>query len=62
MAHGCSLRHDGLTANWATPLNGYTIIQAEEREEALRLLRDHPYLSLGTEYTVELFDIGSSPP
>jgi hypothetical protein len=36
--------HDGLTANWATPLNGHTIIQAEEREEALRLLRDHPYL------------------
>lgn len=58
MTHGCSLRHDGLTANGGTPLNGYTIIQAEEREEALRLLQDHPYLSLGDEYTVEMFDLG----
>lgn len=58
MAHGCSLSHDGLTANWATPLNGYTIIQAEEREEALRLVHDHPYLALGQEYTVEMFDLG----
>jgi hypothetical protein len=39
-------------------LNGYSIIQAEERGEALRLLHDHPYLSLGQEYTVEMFDIG----
>lgn len=58
LAHGCSLQSDGSTENRATPLNGYSIIQAEEREEALRLVRDHPYLSLGREYTVEVFDIG----
>jgi hypothetical protein len=58
LAHGCSLHHDGSTGNQATPLNGYSLIQAEEREEALRLLSDHPYLSLGQEYTVEMFDIG----
>lgn len=58
LARGCSLRYDGSTTNELTPLNGYSIIQAEEREEALRLVRDHPYLSLGPEYAVEVFDLG----
>ncbi|HEX6551460.1 MAG TPA: YciI family protein [Ktedonobacteraceae bacterium] len=58
MAYGRSLRGDGSTSDSATSLNGYSIIQAEERDEALRLLRDHPYLSLGNEYTVEIFDLG----
>ena len=29
-----------------------------DRGEALGLLHDHPYLSLGKEYTVEIFDLG----
>ena len=58
MTHGHSLRGDGSTGDSRVSLNGYSIIQAEEREEALRLLHDHPYLSLGQEYTVEMFDIG----
>ena len=58
MAHGCSLRGDGSTGDSATSLNGYSIIQAEDRGEALSLLHDHPYLSLGNEYTVEIFDLG----
>jgi len=58
MSHGYSLHGDGSTDNRATPLNGYSIIQAAEKEEALRLLQDHPYLSFGNEYTVEMFDLG----
>ncbi len=58
IAHGRFLRGDGSTGDSATGLNGYSIIQAEDMGEALRLLHDHPYLSLGNEYTVEIFDLG----
>jgi hypothetical protein len=58
MAHGRSLRDDGSTGDSATNLNGYSIIQAEDMGEALSLLHDHPYHSLGNEYTVEIFALG----
>ena len=58
MAQGLSLRGDGSTADSAMSLNGYSIIQAADRGEALRLLHDHPYLSLGHAYTVEVFALG----
>ena len=58
MAQGLSLRGDGSTADSAISLNGYSIIQAADRGEALRLLHDHPYLSLGNAYSVEIFDLG----
>jgi hypothetical protein len=55
MAHGRSLRGDGSITR---SLNGYSIIQAEDMGEALSLLHDHLYLSLGNEYTVEIFGLG----
>ena len=58
MAQGRTLHGDGVIDDKATRLNGYSIIQAGERDEALRLVQDHPYLSLGHEYTVEMFDLG----
>jgi hypothetical protein len=58
MAHGRSLRGDGSSVDSTISLNGYSIIQAEDRGEALSLLHDHPYLSIGNEYTVEIFDLG----
>jgi hypothetical protein len=58
MAQGRSLRGDGSTGDSTISLNGYSIIQAEDRGEALSLLHDHPYLSLGNQYTVEIFDLG----
>ena len=58
MADGRGLHGDGSTTGSTTHLNGYSIIQAEDRGEALSLLHDHPYLSLGNEYTVEIFDLG----
>jgi hypothetical protein len=35
MAHGHSLRGDGSTGDSSTSLNGYSIIQAEDRGEDL---------------------------
>ena len=58
LAHGHSLRGDGSTGDSRTSLNGYSIIQAKDWGEALRLLHDHPYLSLGNAYTLEIFDLG----
>jgi hypothetical protein len=58
MSHGRALRADGSTSDSTTRLNGYSIIQAEDEGEALGLLHDHPYLSLGKAYTVEIFDLG----
>ena len=58
MAHGHSLRGDGSTGDSRASLNGYSIIQAEEMGEAVPFLNDHPYLSLGNEYTLEIFDLG----
>jgi hypothetical protein len=54
MAHGRFLHGDGSTGDSTTSLNGYSIIQAEDMGKALSLLHDHPYLSLGNEYTVEI--------
>lgn len=58
MADGRSLRGDGSISDQATPLNGYSIIQAEDRDEALHFLHNHPYFSPGNEYTVEIFALG----
>jgi hypothetical protein len=46
-----------LTNREAAPLRGYGLIQAEGREETLELVRDHPLLALGPEYTIELFEV-----
>jgi hypothetical protein len=35
-------------------VNGYSIIQAGDVDEALRLIGDHPYLAEGREYSVEI--------
>ena len=39
-----------------TGLNGYSIVQAEDRSAVLELLRDHPFLALGSEYTIQVFE------
>ncbi len=40
-----------------TVLNGYSIIRAKDKDEALALIKSHPYLTLGNEYTIEVFSI-----
>ena len=57
MANGVVLRADGSTSDEAAPLRGYCLVQAEGRDQALELVRDHPLLALGPEYTIELFEV-----
>ena len=57
MANGVVLHADGSTSADAAGLNGYSLIQAEDRSEALDLVRDHPLLALGSEYAIEVFEV-----
>jgi hypothetical protein len=57
MKNGVVLHADGSTSDEAAPLRGFAVIQAEGAEAALELLRDHPLLALGPEYTIELFEV-----
>jgi hypothetical protein len=57
MANGVVLHADGSTSDQAAPLRGYGLIQAEDRDEAIELVRDHPLLAAGPGYTIELFEV-----
>jgi hypothetical protein len=57
MANGVVVNADGSTSDKTAPLRGYGLIQAEDRNEALELLRDHPLLALGPDYTIEIFEV-----
>jgi hypothetical protein len=56
MKDGIVLNPDGSTSDDATGLRGYGLIQAEDRSDAIDLLRDHPLLSLG-EWVIEVFEV-----
>jgi hypothetical protein len=57
LANGGALRGDGSTGAAATGLNGYSLIQAEGLDEALDLVRDHPYLAQGRGYSIEAYQL-----
>jgi hypothetical protein len=57
MANGFVIHSDGKTSDTAASSNGYSIIRAEDRDQALGLAKGHPFLALGTEYTIEVFEI-----
>lgn len=57
MADGLTLRGDGSTTASTAQLNGYSIIQAEELDEVLSMVRLHPYLRLGDEYSIEIYSV-----
>jgi YCII-related domain len=57
LANGFALRGDASTSGSATQLNGYSIIQADDRDEALSLVQDHPYLAQGRAYSVEVYSL-----
>jgi hypothetical protein len=48
---------DGSTSDEASALAGYCIVQAEDTSAAIELVRDHPLLAPGSEYTLELFEV-----
>jgi hypothetical protein len=59
--NGIVLHSDGSTSSPASPLNGYNIVQAENVEDAIRLVKDHLYPALGNgEYSIEIFVSPSS--
>jgi hypothetical protein len=57
MANGVVVRADGSTSKEAARLRGYGLIQAEDRNRAVELVRDHPLFAAGSEYTIELFEV-----
>ena len=58
MQHGLVLHKDGSTSDPETNTNGYSIIQAKNLDEALKYLKDHPFLTLGTdEFAIEIFEL-----
>ena len=48
---------DGSTSDEAATLNGYSIIQADDASGARDLIDDHPFLALGKEYAIEVFEV-----
>jgi hypothetical protein len=57
MRAGVVLRGDGSTSARTTSLNGYCIVEGEDRDRALDLIREHPFLKLGGGYAIELFEV-----
>jgi hypothetical protein len=62
MQHGFVVYYDGSTSDTSAGLNGFSIIQAETRDEVVGLLHDHPYLGLGREYAIEVFEVPKKEP
>jgi hypothetical protein len=57
MADGLALRSDGSTKSSTAQLNGYSVIQADDLDQALSLVSTSPYLTLGDEYSIEIHSI-----
>ncbi len=57
MADGLMVHGDGSTGVSATHLNGYSIIRAEDVDDVLSLVKDHPFLTHGHEYSVEIYSL-----
>jgi hypothetical protein len=58
MKNGLVLHNDSSTSDAATNLNGYSIIQARNKNALKSLVKDHPYLAQGSdEFTIEIFEL-----
>lgn len=58
---GASVVDDG-SAGTATPLSGYSIVQADSLDDAKSLVGGHPYLSDGTgDYAVDIYEMMPTP-
>jgi hypothetical protein len=54
LANGFALRDDGSTGSGAARVNGYSVIRAEDPDDAVRQLKDHPYLTLGRDHSIDV--------
>jgi hypothetical protein len=57
MANGFVVSSDGTRSERASNLNGYSVIRVEDDDEALDLVKSHPFLAGGPEYTIEVFEV-----
>jgi hypothetical protein len=57
MADGFVVQADRRTSDAVASLNGYSLIQAESREQVVDALSDHPFLALGAEYRIQVFEV-----
>lgn len=57
LAHGNSHKNDGSQSPTELPLNGYTIVEAEDNQKLQTLVKTHPYSKLGPDYTIEVFEL-----
>jgi YCII-related domain-containing protein len=55
MTAGFVVHGDGTTSDKPVSLNGYSIIRAEDQDEVRDLLRTHPFLTAGSEYSIDVF-------
>ena len=56
MVNGLALHGNGERDD-ATSLNGFSIVQADDRDGVLDLVSDHPFLQLGSDYAIEVFEV-----
>ena len=52
---GLAVRSDQSTADPSSRVNGYSIVEAETMTDALAMLGDHPYLSQGEPFAIEVY-------
>jgi hypothetical protein len=57
LVNGFVVQSDGSIRGEAAYRNGYGIIKAEDRDRVADLLQDHPFLTYGPEYTIEVFEL-----
>ena len=57
MENGIALQGDGSTSNETASLDGFSIVQAEDRDAVLDLISDHAFIGYGSEYMIEVFEI-----
>lgn len=61
MTGGRALVDDGSVGSVAL-INGYTIIQADDMDNALKLIEDHPFLSeKAGKFSIEIFELVPIP-
>jgi len=57
MVNGFVVHANGTTTDTPSAFNGYSVIQADDRGQALDSIREHPYLALGPDYAIEVFEV-----
>jgi hypothetical protein len=58
LQNGFALHGDGSTSDSATNFNGYSIVQAQNRNAVISLVKEHPLLAVGNgEYSIEIFEL-----